>query len=226
MQKRLTRARALAAIGKLAAAATELESLRATTKDEAVRDVSRLLLMAVFVEMPDYQRAGRAARRGVQGAAGEQGRRRRHALLLRARGQTVNSVRTHLERYRAFGVNVADASELPADAAGDCGAPARAARTRGRPGEGSPRRAGKRRHRARARARRGGAARRRRDRADAHRAPRPGSRALAVGSLRGAPAPLRLRDAHRQHQPHPGGAPHAPADRPASKTSAPRRFAE
>ena len=34
-------------------------------------------------------------------------------------GQTVNAVRTHLERYRSFGVNVADASELPPDAAGD-----------------------------------------------------------------------------------------------------------
>ncbi|MFL6254632.1 MAG: tetratricopeptide repeat protein, partial [Pyrinomonadaceae bacterium] len=57
VQKRLSRARALAAIGKLAAAATELENLRATTKDESVKDVARLLLMAIFVEMPDYQRA-------------------------------------------------------------------------------------------------------------------------------------------------------------------------
>ncbi|HEX8338310.1 MAG TPA: energy transducer TonB [Pyrinomonadaceae bacterium] len=119
VQKRLARARALAAIGKLAAAATELESLRVTTKDEAVRDVARLLLMAILVEMPDYQRAvglleeaykARPANRAADAAT--------HFYFALA-GQTVNAVRTHLERYRAFGVNVADASELPAEAASD-----------------------------------------------------------------------------------------------------------
>ena len=57
VQQRLSRARSLAAIGRLAAAAAELENMRSTTKDEAVRDVARLLLMAIFVEMPDYPRA-------------------------------------------------------------------------------------------------------------------------------------------------------------------------
>jgi len=56
-QKRLGRARSLAAIGRLAAAASELETLRASSKDESVREVSRVLLMAIFVEMPDYTRA-------------------------------------------------------------------------------------------------------------------------------------------------------------------------
>ena len=56
-QKRLSRARSLAAIGKLAAAAADLESLRTTSNDESVRDVSRVLLMAILVEMPDYPRA-------------------------------------------------------------------------------------------------------------------------------------------------------------------------
>jgi TonB family protein len=120
VQKRLTRARSLAAIGKLAAAAAELEGLRAASKDESVRDVARLLLMAIFVEMPDYQRAtalleeafrARPANRGGRDAA-------THFYFALA-GQTVNAVRTHLERYRSFGVNVADASELPADAASD-----------------------------------------------------------------------------------------------------------
>lgn len=119
VQKRLSRARALAAIGKLAAAATELENLRATTKDESVKDVSRLLLMAIFVEMPDYQRAAtlleEAFKARPANAAGDAATQFYFALA----GQTVNAVRTHLERYRSFGVNVADASELPSDAAGD-----------------------------------------------------------------------------------------------------------
>ncbi|HEX8150292.1 MAG TPA: energy transducer TonB [Pyrinomonadaceae bacterium] len=119
VQKRLSRARALAAIGKLAAAATELETMRAATKDESVRDVARLLLMAIFVEMPDYPRAAALLEEAYKARpANRNGDAATHFYFALA-GQTVNAVRTHLERYRSFGVNVADASELPADAAGD-----------------------------------------------------------------------------------------------------------
>jgi protein TonB len=119
VQKRLARARALAAIGKLAAAATELETMRAATKDETVRDVSRLLLMAIFVEMPDYPRAAALLEEAYKARpANRSGDAATHFYFALA-GQTINAVRTHLERYRSFGVNVADASELPADAAGD-----------------------------------------------------------------------------------------------------------
>jgi protein TonB len=119
VQKRLSRARSLAAIGKLAAAAADLESLRATSKDESVRDVSRILLMAVLVEMPDYPRAAALLDEAFRARpSGQVGDAATHAYFALA-GQMVNAVRTHLERYRAFGVNVADASELPVEAAGD-----------------------------------------------------------------------------------------------------------
>lgn len=119
VQKRLARARSLAAIGKLAAAATELENVRASTKDEAVRDVARLLLMAIFVEMPDYQRAAGLLEEAFKARpANRDGDAATHFYFALA-GQTVNAVRTHLERYRSFGVNVADTSDLPPDAAGD-----------------------------------------------------------------------------------------------------------
>ena len=118
-QKRLARARSLAAIGRLAAAASELETLRAASKDESVRDVSRVLLMAIFVEMPDYTRAAalldEAYRAHTPGHTDDEATHSYFALA----GQTVNSVRTHLERYRTFGVNVSDASELSAEAGGD-----------------------------------------------------------------------------------------------------------
>ena len=119
VQRRLERARALAAIGRLAAAAAELESLRAASADDAVRDVARLLLMSIFVEMPDYTRAAALldeafkARTGGQAASAAS-----HAYFALA-GQTVIAVRTHLDRYRNFGVNVADASELPTEAGTD-----------------------------------------------------------------------------------------------------------
>lgn len=118
-QKRLARARALAAIGRLAAAAADLESLRATSKDESVRDVARVLLMAILVEMPDYTRALSLLDESFRArSAGQAGDAATHAYFAIA-GQMVNAVRTHLERYRAFGVNVADSSELPPEATTD-----------------------------------------------------------------------------------------------------------
>ena len=118
-QRRLTRARALAAIGKLAAAAGELEALRSSTSDESVREVTRVLLMAVLVEMPDYPRAAGLLDEAFRARASRQpGDAATHSYFALA-GQTVNAVRTHLDRYRAFGVNVSDASELTPDAAAD-----------------------------------------------------------------------------------------------------------
>ncbi|HEV7889848.1 MAG TPA: energy transducer TonB [Pyrinomonadaceae bacterium] len=119
VQKRLARARSLAAIGKLAAAAGELDALRSSTKEDSLRDVARVLLMAIFVEMPDYARAAslldEAFGARTQGQTNDEAT---HAYFALA-GQTVNSVRTHLERYRAFGINVSDASDLSADANSD-----------------------------------------------------------------------------------------------------------
>lgn len=119
VQKRLARARSLAAIGKLAAAAGELEALRASTKEESVRDVARILQMAIFVEMPDYARAAslldEAFNARTQGRTDDSAT---HAYFALA-GQAVNSVRTHLERYRAFGINVSAPTDLPAEANGD-----------------------------------------------------------------------------------------------------------
>ncbi len=118
-QKRLARARSLAAIGKLAAAASELDALRASSKDDSVRDVTRILLMAIFVEMPDYARAATLLDESFGARTpGQTDDEATHAYFALA-GQTVNSVRTHLERYRSFGINVSAASDLPAEANGD-----------------------------------------------------------------------------------------------------------
>lgn len=119
VQKRLARARSLAAIGRLAAAASELDALRSSTKDDSVRDVARILQMAIYVEMPDYARAAslldEAFNARTQGHTDDAAT---HAYFALA-GQTVNSVRTHLERYRAFGINVSAPTDLPAEANSD-----------------------------------------------------------------------------------------------------------
>ncbi len=116
IQRRITRARTLAAVGKLAAAATELESLSASTADDSVRDVARILLINIFVEMPDYGRAAALLEEAykARSANSEASIRSYYALA----AQTIKSVRTHIERYRTFGINVAD-DELPSEAKND-----------------------------------------------------------------------------------------------------------
>jgi protein TonB len=93
--------------------------MRASTPDESVRDVARVLLMAIFVEMPDYTRAsallGEAFKARTPAQTGDAATHSYFALA----GQTINAVRTHLDRYRAFGLNVSDSNELPAEANGD-----------------------------------------------------------------------------------------------------------
>jgi TonB family protein len=119
VQRRLARARSLAAIGRLAAAASDLESLRSSTADESVRDVTRVLLVAIFVEMPDYARAGALLEEAYKArSAGQTGDAATHTYFALA-GQMLNAVRTHLDRYRSFGINVADGSELSPEANGD-----------------------------------------------------------------------------------------------------------
>jgi TonB family protein len=115
IQRRVTRARSLAAVGKLAAAASELESLRASSSDNSVRDVSGILLMGIYVEMPDYVRAAALLDEAYRSRTAQTDSARTYYALA---GQTVKSVRTHVERYRSFGINVAD-EELPQEARGD-----------------------------------------------------------------------------------------------------------
>ncbi len=115
-QKRLKRARALIAAHKLGAAATELDAIRTATTDDAVRDVARIMLMSVYLEEGDYMRAQTLLEETykLRSAQKENSTRTYFALA----GQSVNSAREHLGRYRSFGINIAD-KELPTEAAND-----------------------------------------------------------------------------------------------------------
>jgi protein TonB len=117
LPRRIARARALAAVGKLGSAATELESLRASSTDESVREVTRILLMWIYVEMPDYARAAAMLEETFKERAASPNEASTRAFYATA-GQTVNGVRAHLDRYRTFGLDIAGA-DLPADAYGD-----------------------------------------------------------------------------------------------------------
>lgn len=115
-QKRLRRARALIAAHKLGAAAAELDAIRNSTTDDAVRDVARIMLMGVYLEEGDYMRAQSLLEETyrLRSAGNENSSRTYFALA----GQAVNGTREHLARYKSFGINIAD-KELPPEAAND-----------------------------------------------------------------------------------------------------------
>jgi TonB family protein len=116
MQRRLMRARALAAAHNLSAAAGELDNIRNTATDDSIKDVARIMLMGVYLEAADYTRALALLEETYKGVSG--GNESSVRAYFTLAGQSVKGAREHLDRYKAFGINVAD-RELPSEAAGD-----------------------------------------------------------------------------------------------------------
>ena len=116
IQQRITRARAMAAAHNLTAAAFELDAILKSATDDAVRDVARVMLMGIYLEQADYGRAQNLLQETFKGrVAKNEGSVRSYFALA---GQSVNGVRAHLERYRAFGIDIKD-KDLPTEAVND-----------------------------------------------------------------------------------------------------------
>ncbi|HYY57082.1 MAG TPA: energy transducer TonB [Pyrinomonadaceae bacterium] len=114
--QRVARARALAASHNLTAAANELDSIINSTKDDAMRDVARIMLMHVYLEEANYTKADALLIETFQARSAQKESSIRSYFALA--GQTVNGARAHLDRYRSFGINVADTG-LPPEAVND-----------------------------------------------------------------------------------------------------------
>lgn len=114
--RRVGRARALAASHNLAAATTELDAIINSTTDDAMRDVARLMLMNIYLEEANYVKADALLIETFQARSAQKESSIRSYFALA--GQTINSARAHLDRYRSFGINVADAG-LPPEAVND-----------------------------------------------------------------------------------------------------------
>jgi TonB family protein len=117
IQRRVTRARALAAAGNLPAARSELEALQRTAGvDPSVREITLVLLAGIYIDQADYTYAENLLNTAFAGrATGGESAARAYFVLA---GQVLGGVRARLERYRVFGLNVAD-DELPTEASGD-----------------------------------------------------------------------------------------------------------
>lgn len=116
IQRRITRARALAAAGNLPAARSELEALQRTAGvDPSVREITLVLLAGIYIDQADYSYAENLLNAAFAARATGESAARAYFVLA---GQVLGGVRSRLERYRVFGLNVAD-GELPPEASGD-----------------------------------------------------------------------------------------------------------
>jgi TonB family protein len=114
--RRIERARALAAAHNLTAATFELDAILKSATDDAARDVARIMLMGIHLEQADYAKAQTLLDETFKGRiAHHEGSLRSYFALA---GQSINGVRAHLERYRAFGIDITD-KDLPPEAVND-----------------------------------------------------------------------------------------------------------
>lgn len=116
--QRIARIRALIAGRNFGVAAVELEKIKKeTAADESLQQVSRVMLMGVYLEQPNYAAA--------QGLLEETFKRK--SLKIGAEdsyyavaGQIIKSSQSQLERYKSLGINLSD-STLPNEACTDLG---------------------------------------------------------------------------------------------------------
>ena len=116
VMRRIERARALAAVHQLQAAATELENVRASVNDVALRNVTTLMLLGIYLEDGNYGRSQALLEEAFANRAAQRDESIRTYYAIA--GQTLNGVRTHLARYRSYGINLSDTS-IPAEAGAD-----------------------------------------------------------------------------------------------------------
>ena len=116
LQARIERARALIAAHRLDTAASELESVRATAKDNALRNIASIMLMNVYLEEGNYGRAEALLEENFENRSAQKDESLGTYFALA--GQAVNGARTHLARYRSFGISTTD-TNLPAEATSD-----------------------------------------------------------------------------------------------------------
>ncbi len=116
VESRIQRARALIAAHQLQTASSELENVRAVTKDSSVRSITSVMLMSIYLEEGNYGRAESLLEENFQSRSARSGDSVRTYFALA--GQAVNGSRTHLARYRSLGISITD-SNLPVEVLND-----------------------------------------------------------------------------------------------------------
>jgi len=116
LRTRITHARALIAAHQLDPAVSDLESVRATAQDNALKNIASIMLMNVYLEEGNYARAAALLEENFQARASQKDESLGNYFALA--GQAVNGARTHIARYRTFGISVTDPT-LPTEVLND-----------------------------------------------------------------------------------------------------------
>lgn len=116
VQSKIQRARALIAAHQLETAASELESVRASTNDFSVQNIASVMLMNIYLESGNYGRAEALLEEGFRARSSRNGDSARTYFALA--GQAVNGARLHIARYRSIGISTTD-TNLPSEAVTD-----------------------------------------------------------------------------------------------------------
>jgi TonB family protein len=116
LQIRIERARALAAAHQLPLAANELENVRASVKDLTLRNVATQMLLGVYLEEGNYGRTQALLDETFRNRAAQNDESIRTYFAMA--GQAINGVRSHLDRYRIWGINTG-AAGLPPEVISD-----------------------------------------------------------------------------------------------------------
>jgi TonB family protein len=118
IQQRVTRVRAWIAGRNFGAAANELEKIKKeTAADESMQQVSRVMLMGVYLEQPNYTGAQALLEETFKRKSSKRGADDSYYAVA---GQIIKSSQSQLERYKSLGINLAD-SALPNEACTDLG---------------------------------------------------------------------------------------------------------
>lgn len=115
-QDRLVKVRGMIAARQLSAAVFELEKIKKETSDETLQSVARIMLVSVYLEQPNYERA-----KDLLEETFKRNKNSKNALgngYLPVASQFIRGAENQLERYKRLGFNLSD-PKLPAEAAAD-----------------------------------------------------------------------------------------------------------
>lgn len=115
-QDRLLKVRGMIAARQLPAAAVELEKIKKETGDDALQSVVRTMLVGVYLEQPNYERA-----KDLLEETYKRNKTRKDGaenIYLPVAAQFIRGAENQLERYKRLGFNLSD-PKLPAEAAAD-----------------------------------------------------------------------------------------------------------